>query len=167
MRCASTSSAPTIPRTLAALECLATAHRVAGNADEAIRLGETVVAARERVLGAAHPDTLVSRLGVGLAYAEAHAVRQAVAVLTEALADAEAAHGPDHRHTIEIRAALACCHAVSGELVAAAEEYDRAVAAAADLLGNDHPVTAALREERCGLPERPHFARPVGVPRRF
>ena len=90
------------------------------------------MAARERVLGAAHPDTLVSRLGVGLAYAEAHAVRQAVAVLTAALADAEAAHGPDHRHTIEIRAALACCHAVNGELVAAAEGYDRAIADAAE-----------------------------------
>src|SRR6185295_10168297 len=115
-------------------------HRLAGAAGQAIRVGEAVVAARERVLGPAHPDTLVSRLGVGLAYAEAHAVRQAVAVLTAALAAAEEAHGPDHRHTIEIRAALACCHAVNGELGAAAEEYDRAIVDAAASLGADDPV---------------------------
>jgi hypothetical protein len=139
---------PDDPFTLTALECLATAHRLAGDADEAIRVGEVVVAARERVLGAAHPDTLVSRLGVGLAYADAHAVLLAVAVLTAALADAEAAHGPDDRHTIEIRAALACCHAVNGELDAAAEGYDRAIAGSVETLGPGHPDTEALREER-------------------
>jgi Tetratricopeptide repeat len=141
------------PRTLTALECLATVHRLAGDTGAAIRVGEAVVAARERVLGPAHPDTLVSRLGLGLAHGEAPAVRQAVAVLAAALADAEAAHGPRHRHTIEIRAALACCHAVNGELVAAAEAYDRAIVDAVGLLGTDHPVAVALREERCGLPE--------------
>ena len=146
---------PDDPRTLTALECLATVHRLAGDAGAAIRLGEAVVAARERVLGPAHPDTLVSRLGVGLAYGEARAMPQAVAVLTAALADAEAAHGPDHRHTIEIRAALACCHAVNGELVAAAEGYDRAIADAAEALGPEHPDTEALREERRRLCEPP------------
>jgi hypothetical protein len=146
---------PDDPRTLTALECLATVHRLAGAAGEAIRVGEAVVAARERVLGPAHPDTLVSRLGVGLAYGEAHAVPQAVAVLTAALADAEAAHGPDHRHTIEIRAALACCNAVNGELVAAAEGYERAIADAAEALGPEHPDTEALREERRRLCEPP------------
>src|SRR6476620_4643936 len=93
---------PYDPVTLTALECLATVHRLAGDAGEAVRIGEAVVAARERVLGPAHPDTLVSRLDLGLAYGEAQAMQQAVAVLTAALADAEAAHGPDHRHTIEI-----------------------------------------------------------------
>lgn len=146
---------PDDPRTLSALECLATAHRLAGDADKAIRIGEAVVAARERVLGPAHPDTLVSRLGVGLAHAEAHAVPEAVALLTAALADAEAAHGPDDRHTIEIRAALACCHAVNGELGAAAEGYDRAIAGAAEALGPEHPDTEALRDERRRLCEPP------------
>ena len=143
---------PDDPRTLTALECLATVHRLAGDAGTAIRLGEAVVAARERVLGPAHPDTLVSRLGVGLAYGEAQAMPQAVAA---ALAEAEAAHGPDHRHTIEIRAALACCHAVNGELVAAAEGYDRAIADATEALGLEHPDTEALREERGRLCEPP------------
>ena len=129
-------------------------HRLAGNAGEAIRLSEVVAATRERVLGPAHPDTLVSRLGVGLAYGEAQAMSQAVAVLTAALADAEAAHGPDHRHTIEIRAALACCHAVNGEPCAAIEGYDRAIAFAIEPLGADHPETEALREERRGSASR-------------
>ena len=92
---------------------------------------------------------------MGLAYAETHAVPRAVAVLTAALADAEAAHGPGHRHTIEIRAALACCHAVNGELGAAAEGYDRAIAGAAEALGPEHPDTEALRDERRRLCEPP------------
>jgi hypothetical protein len=75
-------------------------------------------------------------------------VPQAVAVLTGALRDADAAHGGTFRHTIEIRAALACCHALNGEIPAAAEEYDRAIADAADALGSGHPDTEALREER-------------------
>ena len=137
---------PDDPRTLTAAECLAAAHLLLGHAGEAIRLGREVAAARRRVLGAAHPDTLASRLGVGLAYAEARAESQAIGVLTSALQDAEAAHGV-HRLTIEIRAALACCHAVTGESATAAAEYDRAVADATALLGADDPVTAALREE--------------------
>ena len=127
---------------------LATAHRLLGNAGEAIRLGEAVVAARERVLGAEHPDTFASRLGVGLAYADAYAVPQAVAVLTAALADAEKAHDPGRRSTVEIRASLGCCLALSGELGAAVREYDRAIADAAEHFGADHPETVALREER-------------------
>ena len=137
---------PDDPRTLTAVECLAAAHLLLGHAGEAIRLGREVAAARKRVLGAAHPDTLAARLGVGLAYAEARAESQAIAVLTSALQDAEAAHGV-HRLTIEIRAALACCHAVTGESTTAAAEYERAVADATALLGADDPVTAALREE--------------------
>jgi hypothetical protein len=135
-------------RTLTALECLAAAHRMRGDTAEAIRIGEGVVAARERVLGTAHPDTLVSRLGVGLAFAEAHAVPRAIAVLAAALADADAAHGGAYRHTIEIRAALACCHALNGELAVAAEGYDRAIADASEAFGPGHPDTETLREER-------------------
>jgi hypothetical protein len=59
-------------------------------------------------------------------------VPQAVVVLTATPADAEAAHGPGRRHTIEIRAALGCCLAVNGELGAAVQESDRAIADATE-----------------------------------
>ena len=42
---------------------------------------------------------------------------------------------------------------MSGELVAAAEGYDRAIADAAEALGPEHPDTEALREERRRLCE--------------
>ena len=139
---------PDDPRTLTAVECLAAAHlRLGlGHAGEAIRLGFEVAAARERVQGATHPDTLTARLGLGLAYAEARAESQAIAVLTAALRDAEAAVGV-HRVTIAIRAPLACCRAVTGD-ADAVEEYDRAIAEAVAVLGDDHPDTVALRDER-------------------
>ena len=145
---------PDDPRTLAAAAARLAAHLLLGHAGEAIRLGREVVAARRRVLGAAHPDTLAARLGVGLAYAQARAESQAIGILTSALQDAEAAHGV-HRLTIEIRAALACCHAVTGESATAAAEYERAVAEATALLGADDPATSALREEagELGVPE--------------
>jgi tetratricopeptide (TPR) repeat protein len=141
---------PDDPRSLTAVECLAAAHLLLGYAGEAIRLGREVAAARKRVLGATHPDTLAARLGVGLAYAEARSEAQAISVLTAALQDAEAAHGV-HRLTMEIRGALACCHAVTGESATAAAEYDRAVTEATELLGPDDPVTVALREEAAEL----------------
>lgn len=94
-----------------------------------------------------HPDTLTARLGLGLAYAEARAESQAIAVLTAALRDAEAALGA-HRVTIAIRAALACCRAVTGDPADAVEGYDRAIADAVAVLGDDHPDTVALRDER-------------------
>jgi D-xylose transport system ATP-binding protein len=137
---------PDDPRALSAQEALATAHRLREGTDEAIRLGEEVVAARERVLGTAHVDTLVSRLGLGLSCAQARAVPQALTILSAALEDAEAAHGPLHRHTIELRAALACCRVLNGELRVAAAEYDRAIVDATESLGADHTDTVALRE---------------------
>ena len=100
------------------------------------------------MLGVTHLDTLVSRLGLGLSCAQAHAVPQALTILSAALEDAESAHGPRQRHTIELRAALACCRVLSGERRVAAAEYDRAIVDATESLGADHPETVALREER-------------------
>jgi tetratricopeptide (TPR) repeat protein len=146
---------PDDPRTLTAVACLAAAQLLLGQAGEAIRLGRDVVSRRKRVLGAAHPDTLAARLALGLAYADARAEPQAITFLAAALREAEEALGV-HRLTVEIRAALACCHAVVGSYDAAAAEYDRAVTDATALLGADDPVTAAVREEACelGVPPR-------------
>ncbi len=44
---------------------------------------------------------------------------------------------------------------MNGELGAAAEGYDRAIADAAAILGPQHPDTEALREERRQLCEPP------------
>ena len=48
----------------------ATAHRLAGQLQDALALYSRVAAQRSRVLGPAHPDTLISRLGLGLARAD-------------------------------------------------------------------------------------------------
>jgi hypothetical protein len=82
---------------------------------------------------------------------------QAIAVVGSALADADDVLGPRHLLTIRIRAALGCCRALSGELRAAAADYDRAIEDAAASLGADDPETVALREERgeLSVPSRP------------
>jgi hypothetical protein len=72
-------------------------------------------------------------------------------VWAAAFSDADAAHVGAYRHTIEIRAALACCHALNGELAVAAEGYDRSIADASEAFGPGHPDTETLREERRDL----------------
>ena len=50
---------------------LAIAYEAAGRVDEAITLHEQTLAARERVLGPDHPDTLQSRNNLAIAYRDA------------------------------------------------------------------------------------------------
>ena len=69
-------------------------------------------------------------------------------VLTRALGEAQETYGSAHRHTNAIRAGLACCHALSGQLMAAAAALDHAIADSTALLGADHPDTAELLADR-------------------
>jgi Tetratricopeptide repeat len=63
---ASGSWATPIPDTLTSRNDLASAYRMAGGADEAIRLSERTVADREQALGADHPATLTARNGLSV-----------------------------------------------------------------------------------------------------
>jgi hypothetical protein len=66
------------------------------------------------VLGPAHPDTLLSRLGLAAAHADSGDVRSAVAVLVGVLQDAEQSVGSLDDLTVTLRAQLAEGHAALG-----------------------------------------------------
>jgi tetratricopeptide (TPR) repeat protein len=69
---------------------LANAYQAAGRPGEALRLYESVLADRERVLGPDHPNTLISRSSLAVAYL---GIGQATEALTLLQAPLRAANG--------------------------------------------------------------------------
>jgi Tetratricopeptide repeat len=126
--------------------------------DDAVVLSERVTAERRRILGPAHPDTLVSRMGMALARSAAGDVVAALTLLDVALPDSEQAPGARNQHTIALRANVAACLAALGRCDEAVAAYRRAVDDSAELLGANHPDTVALHEEMQGVVQAPRKA---------
>jgi hypothetical protein len=78
-------------------------------------LHEQVLAARERMLGPDHPDTLSSRNNLAVAYRAAGRVADAVALHEQVLAARERLLGPDHPETLSSRHNLAASYHAAGQ----------------------------------------------------
>ena len=78
---------------------VAWAHAAAGHADEAARLYEVVAAAQERVIGADHPDTLITRHGLAAAYEAAGRTADALAEYERVAARFEVVMGSEQTLT--------------------------------------------------------------------
>jgi hypothetical protein len=85
------------------------AYRLAGDVDDAVELSGQVSVQRRRTLGAAHPDTLTSRMGLARAQAAAGDLEAATALLSAAVHDAEQALPPRHPH---LTALVECAEAI-------------------------------------------------------
>ncbi|NEC49805.1 tetratricopeptide repeat protein, partial [Actinospica acidiphila] len=70
-------------------------------------LRERVLADRERVLGADHPDTLRTRMDLAASYRGAGRMQEAVDLCEQVLADYERVLGTDHPDTLAARHNLA------------------------------------------------------------
>jgi tetratricopeptide (TPR) repeat protein len=86
---------------------LAGAYQDAGELGRAISLCEQTLADRLRVLGASHPDTLLSQNNLAEAYRQDGRRDKAISLLRAALADAGRVLGPDHPVTELVRDNLA------------------------------------------------------------
>ncbi|WP_423832433.1 tetratricopeptide repeat protein [Streptomyces manipurensis] len=131
--------------TIAARSNLATAHGRAGRDQEAIHLGERVVADRERSLGPDHPDTFGAQTDLALSYWRANRTREAIELGERVVADRERLLGPDHRNTIAARNNLASAYQQGGRTREAVELGERVAADFERLLGPDHPDTLTAR----------------------
>ena len=89
--------------------------------EDAIRLHEETLAVRERVLGAEHPDTLVSRNNLANAYQQAGRTEEAMRLYEETLAVRERVLGLEHPDTLVSRNNLANAYQDAGRT----EEADR------------------------------------------
>ena len=111
---ASASWARTTPTPCNSRNNLANAYRAAGRLDEAITLHEQTLAARERVLGPDHPDTLNSRNNLAIAYQDAGRLDEAITLHEQTLAARERVLGPDHPDTLNSRNNLANAYQAAG-----------------------------------------------------
>ena len=84
-----------------------------GNA-EAITMYEQNLAARERVLGADHPDTLATRDNLATAYRAAGRTAEAITTYEQNLAARERVLGADHPDTLATRDNLATVYRAAG-----------------------------------------------------
>jgi tetratricopeptide (TPR) repeat protein len=77
-------------------------------------LEEQALAARERVLGPDHPDTLYSRKNLALSHKYAGRLDEAIALFEQTLAAYERVLGPDHPDTLQSRSDLALPYGAAG-----------------------------------------------------
>ena len=113
--------------------------------EDSIELYEQVLAERERVLGADHPDTLTVRNNLAGAYKSAGRLAEAVELFERVLADRVRVLGPDHPDTLAARNNLAGAYYSVGRFGEAIELFERVLAERERVLGSDHPDTLTTR----------------------
>jgi tetratricopeptide (TPR) repeat protein len=79
---------------------LASAYRGAGKVEQALPLFEECLQLKREVLGAEHPDTLLTMNTLGIAYRDAERLEQALAMHTETLQLRRNKLGDNHPDTI-------------------------------------------------------------------
>ena len=106
-----------------------------------------VLAARLRVLGADHPDTLTARHEIARMVSERGDHAGAEAEYRDVLAARLRVLGPDHPGTLVTRHAVAYEMAAQGDHAGAEAEYRDVLAARLRVVSPDHPDTLSVRHE--------------------
>jgi Tetratricopeptide repeat len=106
-----------------------------------------VLAARLRLLGADHPDTLATRQQIAWEMAQQGKDAAAEAEFRAVLADRLRVLGADHPDTLAIRYQIAWEMAVRGDHPGAEAEFRAVLADRLRVLGADHPDTLATRHQ--------------------
>ena len=131
---------------------------------QAIEYGQGVVADSVRILGEAHPDTLISRGNLARAYGDAGRLDQAIPLYERTLADCERILGETDPRTLTSRNNLAGAYRDAGRLDQAIPLWERTLADFERVLGDTHPRTLTTRRNlatayrevgRHGQPEGP------------
>jgi tetratricopeptide (TPR) repeat protein len=115
------------------------------SAQQAILIGEPLIADLERVLGPDHLDALRPRSNLANAYREAGRTGEAIALHEQVLADRERVLGPDHPDTLASRDNLAVAYAEAGWTGEAITLHEQVLADRERVLGPDHPDTLQSR----------------------
>jgi hypothetical protein len=108
-------------------------------------LQRRVLAARERVLGPEHPDTLTTRNDLAYWTGQAGEAAAARDQLAELVPVRERVSGPEHPHTLATRANLAYWTGQAGEAAAACDQLAELVPVRERVSGPEHPSTLVNR----------------------
>lgn len=117
----------------------------AADTARALTLAQDVARSAERLLGAAHTDTFLSRNLVTRALVAAGRFDAASAAAEADLADAQRALGPGHPVTLVLRGQLASAHHSAGRPAEAEFRYREALALSSRVFGPEAPETLAFR----------------------
>ena len=112
---------------------------------QAIVIGERLLAARERLLGRDHPDTLITRNNLANTYKAAGRVDEAITLHEQNMATRERSLGPDHPDTLTSRNNLAIAYRAVARLDEAISLDEQTLTARERTLGPDHPNTLTSR----------------------
>ncbi|MET7686013.1 serine/threonine-protein kinase [Streptomyces sp. NPDC005423] len=130
-----------------------------GRWDEAAEVHRAVAAARERLLGPDHPDTVASRYEIGFALSRTGRAADALSEYTRVARIRDHVLGADHPDTLAARQEMAFVLGRLGRHFEAHQEYTAVLAARERTLGADHPDTLRCRHNlafnlsRLGRPE--------------
>ncbi len=112
---------------------------------QSILIGEELLAEQERTLGTDHPDTMISRNNVAIAYRTAGRTDEAITLHVQTLAARERILGPDHHSTLNSRNNLANAYQDAGRTDEAITLHVQTLAARERILGPDHHSTLNSR----------------------
>jgi tetratricopeptide (TPR) repeat protein len=129
----------------------ATFRQFQGQVADAIPLFEQTLTDFSRVLGDDHPDTLISRNNLALAYQDAGRLDLALPLYERTLADRRRVHGDDHPSTLLSGNSLAGAYLAVGRLDQAIRLYEQTLTARRRVLGEDHPHTLTSRNDLAGV----------------
>ncbi|TGA97420.1 tetratricopeptide repeat protein, partial [Streptomyces sp. MZ04] len=127
------------------LNAVATYLEGQGEVRKAAEYFHRALEADTRVLGADHPDTLMSRNNLAGAYESAGDVGRAIALFEQVLVDSVRVLGADHRDTLTSRNNLAYAYESAGDVGRAIALYEQTLADRVGVLGVDHPSTLRSR----------------------
>ena len=116
-------------------------NELGDSAQQAIMLGEPLIADLERMQGSDHPDTLNSRNSLAIAYRAAGRAADAVPLHEQTLAVRERVLGPDHPDTLDSRNNLAIAYRAAGRAPEAIPLHEQTLAVRKKVLGPEHPRT--------------------------
>ncbi|MGI5215414.1 tetratricopeptide repeat protein [Plantactinospora sp. CA-290183] len=116
-----------------------------GSYPAAIDHGNRVRSIAAGMLGAEHPDTLMSRNNLAAAYQAAGRLREAIPLCEATLAACERVLGAEHPDTLRSRNNLAAAYQAAGRLREAIPLCEATLAACERVLGAEHPDTLRSR----------------------
>jgi tetratricopeptide (TPR) repeat protein len=125
-----------------ALHCL---NRLGDSTQQAIAVGEPLIADLQRALGFEDPDTLNARNSLAIAYQDAGRVGDAVTLHEETLIAFERMHGRSHPSTLASRNNLAEAYLAAGRTADAVALHEQTLAGYERVRGADHPDTLTSR----------------------
>jgi tetratricopeptide (TPR) repeat protein len=120
-------------------------RRYQGQLTASITLHERVITDQRRILGDNHPDTLVSRHDLALAYRETGRVDEAIALHQDVIIGQRQVLGDDHPNTLHGRNGLALAYQEAGRVREAIILNEQVLGDFERVLGDDHPDTLNCR----------------------